>query len=444
MKISHILLGRPWLFDIRVQHDGYENTYALIHKGRKKVLRPMKNMLSSKKLEQTQPQKVLTMRQFERESMKMKIIFALMIKESKESKEQDKEHPTIVHNILNDFSDLWPIELPNQLPPLRDVQHAIDLIPNASLPNLQAYRMNPIEHAELNRQADELLVQGFIRESLSPCGVPALLTPKKDGSSQMCVDSRAINKITIKYRFPIPRLDDMLDMVAGSIVFSKIDLRSGYHQIRIRPGDEWKASFKTKDGLYEWLVMPFGLTNAPSTFIRVMTQVLRPFIGRFVVVYFDDILIYSRSNEDHEEHLRLVMRTLRAEKFYINLKKCTFMSPSVVFLGFIVSSKVVETNPKKIKAIVDWPLPTNIHEVRSFHVMATFYRHFIRNFSSIMTPITECTKPGAFIWTKATNKAFEEIKSKMVNPPILPLLDFEKVFEVACDAWSSFEPRGHL
>ncbi|KAL6320193.1 hypothetical protein AAG906_004702 [Vitis piasezkii] len=422
IKVSHILLGRPWLFDRKVQHDGYENTYALIHNGRKKILRPMKEVPPIKKSdENAQPKKVLTMCQFENESKETKVIFALMARKVEEFKEQDKEYPANVCKILDDFSDLWPAELPNELPPMRDVQHAIDLILGASLSNLPTYRMNPTEHAELKRQVDELLTKGFIRESLSPCG-------------RMCVDSRAINKITIKYRFPIPRLDDMLDMMVRSVIFSKIDLRSGYHQIRIRPGDEWKTSFKTKDGLYEWLVMSFGLTNAPSTFMRIMTQVLKPFIGRFVVVYFDDILIYSRSCEDHEEHLKQVMRTLRAEKFYINLKKCTFMSPSVVFLGFVVSSKGVETDPEKIKAIVDWPVPTNIHEVRSFHGMATFYRRFIRNFSSIMAPITECMKPGLFIWTKAANKAFEEIKSKMVNPPILRLPDFEKIFEVACDA----------
>ncbi|KAK1595928.1 hypothetical protein QYE76_007778 [Lolium multiflorum] len=292
---------------------------------------------------------------------------------------------------LLEFQDVFPDELPHGLPPLRGIEHRIDLIPGAPLPNRAAYRTNPEDTKEIQRQIQDLLAKGYVRESLSPCAVPVILVPKPDETQRMCMDCRPINAITVRYRHPIPRLDDMLDELSGATIFSKIDLRSGYHQIRMAIGDEWKTAFKTKLGLYEWLVMPFGLSNAPSTFMRLMNHILRPLIGKSVVVYFDDILIYSKNLEDHVQHVR--------------------------------------------EAIHNWPTPTNVGQVRSFHGLAGFYRRFVKDFSTIACPLNELTKKNVpFVWGKAQQKAFDELKKRLTEAPLLALPDFSKTFEIECDA----------
>jgi hypothetical protein len=344
--------------------------------------------------------------------------------------------PEEIQELLEEFADIVVDELPCSLPPIRSISHHIDLIPGVSLPNKAAYRLSPQENEEVKKQVQDLMDKGLVRESLSPCIVPTVLSPKKDGGWRMCIDSRAIKKITIRYRFPLPRMDDLMDCLSGAIFFSKIDLKSGYHQIRMREGDEWKTTFKTNEGLYEWLVMLFGLTNAPSTFMRLMNEVLKDFIGKFVIVYLDDILIFSKTEEEHLKHLATVMRRLQQEKFMINLKKSSFMKTELIYLGFVISSNELKMDPEKVRAIRDWPLPKSIFEVRSFHGLASFYRKFIRNFSGICAPMMDTVKKRHkyFHWTEEVEKSFRLLKEKITGQPVLVLPDFSKTFQVRCDA----------
>jgi hypothetical protein len=292
------------------------------------------------------------------------------------------------------------------------------------------------ENEEVKKQVQYLMDKGLIGESLSPCIVPTLLSLKKDGGWRMCTDSRAIKKLTIRYIFPLPKMDDLMDCLSGEICFSKIDLKSRYHQIRMREGDEWNTTFKTNEGLYECLVMSFGLTNAPSTFMILMNEVLKDFIGKFLILYLDDILIFSKTEEEHFRHLTLMMRRLQQEKLLINLKNSSFMKTTLIYLGFVISSNKLKMDPEKVKAIKEWPSPRNIFEVIRFHGLASFYRKFIRNFSGISTPMMDTVKKRhkIFHWTKEAERSFRLLKEKIIEQPVLVLPNFSKTFQVRCDA----------
>ena len=185
-------------------------------------------------------------------------------------------------------------------------------------------------------------------------------------------------------------------LLSRAKVFSKIDLRSGYHQIKIREGDEWKTAFKMKDSLFEWVVMPFGLSNAPATFMRTMNQVFRSHIGKFIIIYFDDILVFSKTMEEHVEHLKVILDILQNERLFINPEKSQFCKDKLIFLGSVISANGLSMDPEKVKAILEWPIPQNITEVKSFHGLVNFYKRLIRNFSGINAPLTDCTRGNKF------------------------------------------------
>ncbi|WVZ85001.1 hypothetical protein U9M48_031966 [Paspalum notatum var. saurae] len=318
-------------------------------------------------------------------------------------------------HVVCEFPDVFPEELPG-LPPDREVEFSIELVPGMAPVSRRPYRMAPDELKELKIQLQEQLDKG-------PRG------------KRLCVDYRPLNAVTIKNKYPLPHIDILFDQLAGVRVFSKIDLRSGYYQLKIIESDIPKTAFSTRYGLYEYLVMSFGLTNAPAFFMYMMNSVFMKELDKFVVVFIDDILIYSKSEKEHEKHLRIVLTRLREHKLYAKFSKCAFWLKEVGFLGHILSEKGVAVDPSKVEDVLNWKQPETVTKIRSFLGLAGYYRRFIKDFSKTAKPMTSLTKKNAkFLWDSKCEEALQSLKKSFTSAPVLAQPDVTKPFDVYCDA----------
>ncbi len=349
-------------------------------------------------------------------------------------------HEQRMRLLLYENRHLFKKALPglSHLPNQREV---IPLIPNAFPPKRPMFRYSPLELKEMQNQVQDLLKQGLIQKSTSAFGSPVLFVKKKDGTLRMCIDFRGLNKITIPNRYPLPRIDDLLDKLQGAKVFSSLDLLTAYHQIRLKDTDVPKTAFRTPFGLYEYRVMPFGLMNAPSVFMSAMNDLLEGL--PFVVVYLDDILIFSQSAEEHAEHVRQVLEKIHKGGYFLKLSKCEFFKKEIKFLGHIVSEEGIRPDPAKLLSIKEWARPQSVYDVRAFLGLANYFRRFIYNYAKIAAPMYELVKgnvsrrkaPTTMVpWGPQHDAAFEKLKEVLVNPPMMKLPDFNKPFQVITDA----------
>jgi hypothetical protein len=338
-----------------------------------------------------------------------------------------------VRTIL-EFLDVFPEELPG-MPPDCEIEFVIELVPGTAPIFKRLYRMSANQLVELKEQLQELLDKGYIHPSASPWGAPIIFVPKKDSTQRMCVNYRSLNEVTIKNKYPLPRIDDIFDQLKGACVFSKIDLRSGYHQLKIRTSDIPKTTFITRYGLYEYTVMSFGLTNAPAYFMYLMNKVFMEYLDKFAVVFIVNILIFSKNDEEHDEHLRLVLQKLRENLLYAKLSKCEFWLKEVSFLGHIISEGGISADPSKVKGVLSWNTLQNVSDIQSFLDLAGYYRWFIEGFSKIAKPMTELLEKGkTFEWMPRSETSFQELKKRLTTAPVLTMPDMEKPFSIYYDA----------
>lgn len=353
-----------------------------------------------------------------------------------------KDVPERFQGVIQQYSDCFRSELP-ELPPQRIFQHAIDTGDSKPV-NHNAYPLSYSQLEEQTSQIQELLDKGLIRTSSSPWGFPVLFVKKPEGKWRMCIDYRGLNALTERNTYPLPRIQDCLDRIGSAKRISKLDLLSGFYQLRIEESSIPKTAFNTRHGKFEFLVMPFGLTNAPATFQTLMNTILQPYLDKFVVVYLDDIVVFSKSDEEHKEHLRLILEKLKENSLYAKPSKCVIGAETIEFCGHIVGQGQLRTSRSKTELIENWPAPTNVHEVRQFLGLASYYRRFVQNFATIAAPLSELLrekdetlrrkKNRPIIWTAKCQLSFELLKKALSNEPVLIQPDFLRPFVIETDA----------
>lgn len=442
-----MVLGKPWLRRLNPVIDWVHNTLKFTFGGRNILIASRNspqqclanslilNIAQFRKAEASKPREqpllLCTIKQLEDGEIDFKIDSP-----SHSKVDLPVDWKEQMSQIASKYKDVLPEgDVQPTYPPARAIEHEVPIIPGSTIPNRPTYRMSPSELDELKKEISSLLERGLIRPSTSPYGAPVILVPKKDGGKRLVIDYRLVNAITIKNRYPLPRIDDLMDQLHGAKIFSKIDMASGFHQIRMAEADCHKSAFRTRFGHYEFTVLPMGMTSAPATFQRLMNDIFMPYLDKFVIIYLDDLCIYSKTPEEHIKHLEIVLGLLREHKLLAKPSKCLFGVTSMDFLGHIISSDGIATDPKKIKAVQDWPIPKNNKDILSFMGLANFYRRFVKDFSKIAAPLTSLTgKDVPFQWGPKAQESFDALKLALTTAPVLAVPDFTRPFLVRCDA----------